>query len=82
MIVLYQNHEICKKGEPITAEQAKILKLFDYKLSEFKVNLVSQWDKENGYVTSNQSIFQLRCTDREDCFLLARKPGTTFTLYY
>lgn len=51
VIFLYQNYEVCRKGEPITAEQAKILKLLDYKLSEFKVNLVSQWDKENGYVS-------------------------------
>lgn len=51
VIFLYQEHEICKKGEPITAEQAKILKLFEYKLSEFKVNLISQWNKEGGYLS-------------------------------
>ncbi|VDL72092.1 unnamed protein product [Nippostrongylus brasiliensis] len=48
-IVMYQDYEICKEGEPITAEQAKILKLFDYKLAEFKLHIVSQWDKEDGY---------------------------------
>ncbi|EYB84248.1 hypothetical protein Y032_0320g2384 [Ancylostoma ceylanicum] len=54
-IVLYQDYEICKAGEPITAEQAKILKLFDYKLAEFKINLVSQWDKEQGYSSLGKS---------------------------
>ncbi|KAK6740159.1 hypothetical protein RB195_008560 [Necator americanus] len=48
-IELYQDYEICKEGEPITAEQAKILKLFDYKLAEFKININSRWDKEGGY---------------------------------
>ncbi|VDO40771.1 unnamed protein product [Haemonchus placei] len=48
-IVLYQDYDICKEGEPLTAEQAKILKLFGHKLAEFKINIVSQWDKEDGY---------------------------------
>ncbi|KAK6024018.1 hypothetical protein OSTOST_10181 [Ostertagia ostertagi] len=48
-IVLYQDYDICKEGEPLTAEQAKVLKLFDHKLAEFKINIVSQWDKEDGY---------------------------------
>lgn len=55
-IVMYQEHDICKAGEPLTVEQAKILKLFDYKLAEFKLNIVSQWDKEDGYRNIEKEI--------------------------
>lgn len=34
----------------------QILKLFDYKLAEFKLNIVSQWDKEDGYRNIEKEI--------------------------
>lgn len=33
----------------------QILKLFDYKLAEFKINIISQWDKEQGYSSLQKS---------------------------
>lgn len=38
-----QEHVVCKKGDVLTPEQAKVLKHFDKPLSEFKVNLRCFW---------------------------------------
>ncbi|PIO65159.1 hypothetical protein TELCIR_13188 [Teladorsagia circumcincta] len=42
--------KVKKKTREVKESLVKeILKLFDHKLAEFKINIVSQWDKEDGY---------------------------------
>jgi len=48
-VALYQDFEVCKEGEPLTVEQAKILKLLDMKLSFFQLHLKSHWSKDAGF---------------------------------
>ena len=42
-IVVEEEHVICKKGEELSPRQTQLLKLFDHKLVQFKVTLVSHW---------------------------------------
>lgn len=48
IIHVTQDFVAAKKGSPVTAEQARILKLFGYQLTEFKVVVTAAWDKETG----------------------------------
>ena len=43
-----QNYTICKAGDKLTSEQARILKLFDHKQAKFKLNIISVWSREDG----------------------------------
>ncbi|CAB3405490.1 unnamed protein product [Caenorhabditis bovis] len=49
VITLYQSYEVCKEGEPLTVEQAKILKHFDIKMAQFRLIFKGHWSKQNGY---------------------------------
>jgi len=40
---------IAEKGEILTAEQAKILKLLQIQLAEFKINVKAWWTKKGGF---------------------------------
>ncbi|KAG5648331.1 hypothetical protein DXG03_004903 [Asterophora parasitica] len=43
-------HELCKKGKPLTGEQAQLLKLIGHKMVAFRVGLIARWDSETGDV--------------------------------
>jgi len=43
IILLERDYSVCKSGDKLTPEQAKILTLFDMKLVEFKINLIGVW---------------------------------------
>jgi len=45
-IVLTQNYTICKPGQTLTPEQAKLLVHFDRKMAEFKLVVLSAWSKD------------------------------------
>ena len=46
--LFFQNYTICKAGDKLTSEQARILKLFDHKQAKFKLNIISVWSREDG----------------------------------
>ncbi|ETW06686.1 hypothetical protein H310_02868 [Aphanomyces invadans] len=48
VIVLNNDHTICKEGATLTPEQAKLLVHFDKKLSTFNVELLSRWTSDGG----------------------------------
>ncbi len=39
------SHQVCKKGDKLTPEQARLLKLFEYMQAEFKVKLRACYSK-------------------------------------
>merc|ERR1712228_958141 len=39
---------VCNKGDTLTSEQARILKLLGHQHAEFKLNIVSGWSKAEG----------------------------------
>ena len=45
VIHLIKDHVVCKQGEKLTSEQARILKLFDYRHASFKMNIIASWCK-------------------------------------
>jgi len=47
VIQIQRNFDLCKAGEVLTPERAKLLKLFDHKISEFYFSLKALWEKEN-----------------------------------
>ncbi|EGT33476.1 hypothetical protein CAEBREN_32388 [Caenorhabditis brenneri] len=49
VITLYQQFEVCKKGDKLTVEQAKILKHFEYKMAEFRLIFKGFWNKKDGF---------------------------------
>jgi mRNA turnover protein 4 len=48
MIELIDDYTVCKAGDKLNPEQAKILKLLDHKLSHFQVNLLAHWSADKG----------------------------------
>ncbi|XP_019397037.1 PREDICTED: mRNA turnover protein 4 homolog [Crocodylus porosus] len=48
VVTLLSDYEICKEGDVLTPEQARVLKLFGYEMSEFKVTIKCVWNSETG----------------------------------
>ncbi|XP_057328982.1 mRNA turnover protein 4 homolog [Microplitis mediator] len=49
VVTLIKDYEVCKKGQPLTPEQAKILKLFGMQLATFKLVPLGFYSKKKGY---------------------------------
>lgn len=49
VVHLFKDYTVCSEGEQLTPEQAKILKIFDVKMSEFRVSLVCKWNSKSGF---------------------------------
>ncbi|XP_029908140.1 mRNA turnover protein 4 homolog isoform X1 [Myripristis murdjan] len=48
VVTLLSDHEVCKEGDILTPEQARILKLFGIEMAEFKVHIRCMWNSETG----------------------------------
>ncbi|KAJ6656766.1 hypothetical protein lerEdw1_003097 [Lerista edwardsae] len=48
VVTLVSDYEVCREGDVLTPEQARILKLLGYKMAEFKVTIRSMWDADTG----------------------------------
>ncbi|XP_017264224.1 mRNA turnover protein 4 homolog [Kryptolebias marmoratus] len=48
VITLLKDHEVCKEGDVLTPEQARVLKLFAIEMAEFKVQINCVWNSETG----------------------------------
>uniref|UniRef100_A0A8D0DZP3 Ribosome assembly factor mrt4 n=1 Tax=Salvator merianae TaxID=96440 RepID=A0A8D0DZP3_SALMN len=48
VVTLVSDYEVCKEGDVLTPEQARVLKLFGYTMAEFKVTIRSVWHAETG----------------------------------
>ncbi|XP_030078283.1 mRNA turnover protein 4 homolog [Microcaecilia unicolor] len=46
IVTLLSDFEVCKEGNVLTPEQARILKLFGFEMAEFTVTLKSMWNSE------------------------------------
>ncbi|CAF0975310.1 unnamed protein product [Rotaria magnacalcarata] len=62
IIHLLQPYTICSKGDVLTPEQAKLLKLFQRPLAQFKIKVKAHWNKKNEQV----QVFDLHDEDDED----------------
>ncbi|EMP28303.1 mRNA turnover protein 4 like protein, partial [Chelonia mydas] len=48
VVTLLSDYEVCKEGDVLTPEQARVLKLFGYEMAEFKVTIKCMWHSETG----------------------------------
>ncbi|CAO2580395.1 mRNA turnover protein 4 homolog, partial [Lemmus lemmus] len=48
VVTLLSDYEVCKEGDVLTPEQVRVLKLFGYEMTEFKVTIKYMWDAESG----------------------------------
>lgn len=49
VITLLSDFVVCKAGDKLTPDQARILKLLDKPLATFRVTLVAQWTPERHF---------------------------------
>ncbi|WVQ70017.1 uncharacterized protein L199_008241 [Kwoniella botswanensis] len=47
-------HLLCKKGEKLSSEKCRILKLLAVQMAEFKIILGSRWSKESGFIQGKE----------------------------
>ncbi|KAF4107032.1 mRNA turnover protein 4 homolog [Onychostoma macrolepis] len=48
VVTLIKDFEVCKEGDTLTPEQARILKLFEIEMAEFKMSIKCMWNSESG----------------------------------
>uniref|UniRef100_A0A3Q3WNM2 Ribosome assembly factor mrt4 n=1 Tax=Mola mola TaxID=94237 RepID=A0A3Q3WNM2_MOLML len=48
VVTLLKKYDVCKEGDVLTPEQARILKLFGMEMAEFKVQIKCMWNSETG----------------------------------
>lgn len=48
VVTLLKDYEVCKEGDVLTPEQARILKLLGIEMAEFKVQIKCMWNSETG----------------------------------
>ncbi|KAM9859916.1 mRNA turnover protein 4 homolog [Aulostomus maculatus] len=69
VVTLLKDHEVCKEGDILTPEQARILKLFGIEMAEFKVQIKCMWSSETGEFekfTDEEKSMQDKDDDEED----------------
>lgn len=49
VVTLLRDYEVCKEGQVLTPEQAKILELLDLRLATFKLKLKAVYSKKDGF---------------------------------
>ncbi|XP_066526386.1 mRNA turnover protein 4 homolog [Hoplias malabaricus] len=59
VVTLLKDYEVCKEGDTLTPEQARILKLFGIEMAEFKMSIKCMWNSESGE-------FEILADDKED----------------
>ncbi|WRT67171.1 uncharacterized protein IL334_004137 [Kwoniella shivajii] len=47
-------HLLCRKGEKLSSEKCRILKLLAVQMAEFRIHLGSRWSKEAGFVPGKE----------------------------
>lgn len=65
VLVLLKDHTVCQKGEVLTPEQAKILKILGIRQSIFQVNLECVWTKTEAKFESFTKKLQKKSTGKK-----------------
>lgn len=60
VVTLIKNYEVCKSGDILTPEKAKILELLDHRLAMFNLILKARWIKGDGFKKLNED-------DEDEC---------------
>ena len=66
VVTLDEDFQICKKGDKLTPEQARLLKLFEHMQAEFKIKVKMFWSKtSNEFELLDDSIEEQSVEDDE-----------------
>ncbi|XP_062401048.1 mRNA turnover protein 4 homolog [Sardina pilchardus] len=65
VVTLIKDYEVCKDGDTLTPEQARILKLFAIEMAEFKLTIKCMWNSETGEFQKLSEESE-RMEDKED----------------
>ena len=49
-LIAEKGYTVCKKGDVLSSEQARILRLLGDKQASFKIKMVAMWNKEDGKI--------------------------------
>lgn len=49
VVTLLEDHTVCERGDILTPEQCRILKLLDVKMAKFHIVLEAVWSKKKGF---------------------------------
>jgi len=58
IVTMLREHTVCKKGEPLTVEQAKLLKLLLKPLAEFRLEILGYWHDNSFHVIKEPDLIQ------------------------
>jgi len=62
IVTLIHDYTVCKKGQTLTPDQARILKLLEIKMAEFRILVDSVWSKPDNF----KLLLQIPEDDDED----------------
>jgi len=63
VVTLTKDYTVCKKGDKLSPEQAKILKLLDLETASFKLNVVCCWSRNGKFESFSKKKKDLMETD-------------------
>ncbi|MBN3310529.1 mRNA turnover protein 4 homolog [Amia ocellicauda] len=66
VVTLLKDHDVCKDGEVLTPEQARILKLFGIEMAEFSVQIKCMWNSETGEFDKLEDAEEAEEEDEEE----------------
>eukprot|EP00299_Pterocystis_sp_00344_P007348 c2345_g1_i1.p1 GENE.c2345_g1_i1~~c2345_g1_i1.p1 ORF type:complete len:249 (-),score=59.21 c2345_g1_i1:63-809(-) len=66
VVSLRESYDICKEGEPLTVDQAKLLKLFGYPIQQFRLKTICSWNVVAGYTSYVEDTQPLNVDEAED----------------
>ncbi|XP_061640009.1 mRNA turnover protein 4 homolog [Phyllopteryx taeniolatus] len=66
VVTLLRDHTVCKCGDVLTPEQARILKLLGVEMAEFKVKIKCMWSSETGAFEILEGEEEPMQDDKED----------------
>ena len=66
VVNLMGHYTICKAGDKVTSEQARILKLFGHKQAQFKLNILSIWTREDGSFKLLKPEMEIDAAEKEE----------------
>jgi len=49
VVTLLKDYEVCREGNPLTSEQARILKLLGNEMAEFKITVEAMWANDTSF---------------------------------
>lgn len=66
VITLEKDYTVCKLGEPLTPDAAKILKLLNIKMAEFHLTPIASWSEKDGFQDLSPDNSAGKAADSDD----------------